>query len=87
MFGEGPTEGEEDGEEEGDIGEDRDNTGEDTGYIWLSLVDCISNLTREPFSKVWEMGIIEFFNLLGYSHYKAEKEKERIERWKQKNRL
>jgi len=50
-------------------------------------VDTISQLTREPFSKVWEMGIIEFFNLLGYSHFKAEKERERIQKWKQEQRI
>ena len=49
---------------------------------WLSLVDEVSEATREPWSKVWEKTVIEFFNILMYCRWKAEKRKADAEKWK-----
>ena len=32
------------------------------------MVDCVSELTRDPWEKVFDYGIIEFLNLYSYYH-------------------
>ena len=53
--------------------------------VWLSLIDEVSETTREPWSKVWEMTVTEFFNLLTFCRWKADKKKADAEKWKMKN--
>ena len=45
-------------------------------------MDAIAELTHESWAHVWEMNIIEFFNLLAYRKDKREWEKAEMEQWK-----
>lgn len=55
--------------------------------VWLSLIDEVSEATREPWSKVWEMSVVEFFNLLTFCRWKAEKRKTDADKWKASHSL
>lgn len=48
-------------------------------YVWISLVEAVSELTKYDFEKVFNMEAIEFFSFVTYCRFKAEKEKRRIE--------
>ena len=53
------------------------------GYFgWLTLVDNVSGLVREPWDGVLRKNIYEFFNLVSYLRYKTDKERKMIEKWK-----
>lgn len=52
-------------------------------FGWLTLVDNVGQLTRDKFDDVFKKNIYEFFNLLAFLKHKNNKEKERIEKWKQ----
>lgn len=52
---------------------------DDTFYIWTSMIHAVSQLTLEPFSKVYEMNIYEFLN---YTVYIRRKNKEMAEEMK-----
>ena len=79
---------EEDEEKEQKQSGDR-NSGEGMGeneesyFGWLTLVDNVGQLTRDKFDDVFKKNIYEFFNLLAFLKHKNNKEKERIEKWKQ----
>ena len=45
----------------------------------------MSDITKEPFSHVWEMGIYEFFNYVAFSRDYAEREKRQIEKYKRRH--
>ena len=51
-------------------------------FSWITLVDNVSELTRERWEDVFKKNVYEFFNLLSYIQYKNKKMKENIERWK-----
>ena len=78
---------EEDDEEQGNERED-DRSGEESVtdaefiFSWMHLIDEVSELTHEPWSKVWEMHIYEFFNTVCYGRWKSKRIKEAQERWK-----
>lgn len=52
-------------------------------FGWLALVDNVGQLTRDKWDDVFKKNIYEFFNLLAFLKHKNNKEKERIEKWKQ----
>lgn len=58
---------------------------EETYFSWISLVDSVSQLTRDKWDDVFKKNIYEFFNLLAYLKHKSNKEKERIEKWKREH--
>lgn len=77
------------GEDQGGEGEDKDAGEGDTKndkpsstYTWLSLIDTVSETTHEPWSVVWDMGIYEFFNILGFAYERAERRKKEMRKWK-----
>ncbi len=39
------------------------------------MIDVVSTTTHEPWSKIWDMGIYEFFNIYAYACQKLEVEK------------
>ena len=45
-------------------------------------MDTVSEKIRQPWDYVWQMNVIEFFNLIAYRHDKREWEKEQTEKWK-----
>lgn len=51
-------------------------------FAWLTLVDNVSELTREKWDDVFRKNVYEFFNLLSYISHKNKKHKELIEKWK-----
>lgn len=51
-------------------------------FGWLSLIDSVSELTREKWDDVFRKNIYEFFNLLSYLKQKNENLKNSIEKWK-----
>ena len=63
---------------EGDTKDDKPSA----AYNWLSLVDCVSETTREPWSVVWDMNVYEFFNILGFAYTRAEIRKKEMAKWK-----
>ena len=51
-------------------------------FSWITLVDNVSELTRERWDDVFMKNVYEFFNLLSYIQYKNKKMKDNIEKWK-----
>ena len=49
---------------------------------WIQCVDAVSDTCRCSWDAVWEMGIIEFFNILCYRKDKQEQEKRSLEKWR-----
>lgn len=56
------------------------------GFIYLSLIKEVSELTREPWSHVFEMSVIEFFNYINFSRWDKERERRQAEEWQLKHR-
>lgn len=51
-------------------------------FAWLTLIDNISDLTKDKWDDVFKKNIYEFFNLLAYLRHKNKRQKEQIEKWK-----
>lgn len=51
-------------------------------FGWLTLIDNVSDLTKDKWDDVFKKSIYEFFNLISYLKYKNRKQKEQIEKWK-----
>lgn len=68
-----------DNEEEED---QEDQEEQDNPFGWMAMADAVSEITRQPFSEIWEMGIIEFFNYFAYALYKSRKREEEINKFK-----
>lgn len=88
LFNKADEENDEEREEQSDEDKDRENDsadetddGGDT-YKWLSMVDCVSETTRENWDKVFEYQITQFFNILIYRIEKDKREEEKIKNWK-----
>lgn len=45
----------------------------------------MSETCRCPWSEVYEMGVIEFLNVLAYARDKAAKQKEDIDKWRKRH--
>lgn len=56
-----------------------------SSFQWFSLVDGVSETTRLNWNEVWMMNIYEFFNIVSYRNEKFERQKEQINKWKQKH--
>jgi hypothetical protein len=69
------------GEEEDTEGDRPDDEG-DSKWGWVQCVDAVSDTCRCSWDAVWEMGIIEFFNILCYRKDKQEQEKRSLEKWR-----
>lgn len=79
----------EENEDQGREGEDKDAGEGDSKddktssvYNWFSMIDCVSETTHQPWSEVWDMGIYEFFNILGFAYTRAERRKKEMMKWK-----
>lgn len=48
-------------------------------------MDKVSETIREPWQIVFDMGVVEFLNILCYSMDKAEFERKKIKEWQKKN--
>ena len=79
--GEDGEEGEGPGEEEGDAGENKETQGETT-FVWLSLIKEYSDMTKTPWSEVWNTNICEFLNIIRFCREYNKREKENIKKWK-----
>lgn len=64
------------------ISEEEENQEQDNPFGWMAMADAVSEITRQPFSEIWEMGIIEFFNYFAYALYKSRKREEEINKFK-----
>lgn len=71
-----------DKENESDIPKDRESNREQqktSAYAYFSLIKEVSDMTKEPWAKCWEMGIYEFFNVVSfsreYNHRQIEEQK------------
>ena len=80
---------EEESEDQGGEGEDRDteegnrkNDKPGPAYNWLSMIDTVSETTHQPWKEIWDMGIYEFFNILGFAFQRAEIRKKEMMKWK-----
>lgn len=65
--------------DKGDSGESGERDTEFKAYVWISLVEAVSDLTKYDFEKVFQMQVIEFFAFLGYVRFKNERERKRLE--------
>lgn len=79
----------EENEDQGREGEDKDAGDGDTkddkpsaAYSWYSMIDTVSETTHQPWSEIWDMGIYEFFNILGFAYERAERRKKEMRKWK-----
>lgn len=72
------------GDNEGTGEEDTGNDKRSPAYSWFSLIDTAAETTHEPWSVVWEMGIYEFFNIIGFAFERAERRKKEMMKWKNK---
>ena len=50
------------------------------------MIDVVSETTRQPWSYVFNFGIIYFFNIAAYAKDKEDRKRKLAERWKQKQR-
>ena len=77
-------------EEEAEEEEDSKVRGDDKAVVaatesyfgWLSWVSSVSEAQRISWDEVWKKDIYEFFNTVSFLKWKADKQKENIERWK-----
>lgn len=51
-------------------------------FAWLYLIKEVSDLTKEPWEKVWEKCIVEFFNLVSFSRYLHNREQAMINNYR-----
>lgn len=68
--------------EEGDKTDGETDDGPDSAnkiYVWISLVEAVSELTKYDFEKVFNMEAVEFFSFVSYCRFKADKERKRME--------
>ena len=68
--------------EEGDKTDGETDDGPDSAnkiYVWISLVEVVSELTKYDFEKVFNMEAVEFFSFVSYCRFKADKERKRME--------
>lgn len=80
-------------EEDDEEREERGNEEEDTGsnnefgnkWGWISMVDRVSETIRESWKVVFDMGVMEFLNILCYSKDKAAFEKKQIDDYVKKH--
>ena len=80
---------EEESEDQGREGENKDAGEGDSKtnkpsstYTWLSLIDCYAETTHQPWNSVWDTGIYEFFNVVGFAYERAERRKKEMAKWK-----
>lgn len=77
---------EEETEQDGEgLGTDKEDESDDSfaaRWGWVANVDKVAEATRESWSHVWNISIVEFFNTLAYCHDKREWEKAELEKWK-----
>lgn len=71
IFG-GPDEGEGDVDEEDEPAEEKvyGGSGENkrgSGFIWLSFLKMVSDLTKFNFRECWELPVMEFFSYLTFA--------------------
>ena len=52
---------------------------------WTYWIDIVSETTREPWSKVYEMNPYFFFNTLSYRKDKDAEEKRQLDEWRRKH--
>lgn len=71
-------------ENEDDPGNEQqdDEEQEQNPFGWMAMVDAVAEVTRQPFSEIWSMGIYEFFNYFSYALYKSHKREEEINKFK-----
>ena len=50
------------------------------------MIDVVSETTRQPWSDVFNFGIIYFLNIDAYAKDKEDRKRKLAERWKQKQR-
>lgn len=67
---------------EGTAAEDRPADSFTERWGWVANIDAVAELTHESWSAVWQMNIVEFFNLISYRRDKLQRQKENIEQWK-----
>lgn len=53
----------------------------ESNFKWLKLIDNVSETVREPWNKVWEMNVYEFFNIVSYYNWKMETQKKAVEKF------
>lgn len=75
-------------EEQSNVSKDRESNNSSQGtafYTYISLVKEVSDMTKEPWSKCWEMNIYEFFTTLSFSREyqrnQAEQQKKIQKQW------
>ncbi len=73
----------EDDEEEQDEEEKSDST--NSGMVWYKILDEVSELTREPWSSVWQMPIIDFFTYYSYYGWKMNMKKKLMEEMRRRS--
>ena len=68
----------------GETGGDGAGVGQDYEeyFGWLSLVNSVSEATRETWDNVFKKSIYEFFNILSYLRWSTERQKQMIEKYK-----
>lgn len=79
-----------------DEGQGDEGSGEESGgrnqegengsklYLWLNLIEAVSELTRYDFGRVYEMPVMEFFMYVSYVNYKRKKEEQQIKEFRAK---
>jgi hypothetical protein len=82
-------EDEEDDEEGEEWREKEDDAGSNNEFGkkwgWISMVDRVSETIREPWGVVFDMGVMEFFNILCYAKDKAVYNKKQIDDYVKKH--
>ncbi len=78
--------GHEDSSESGEEGGEGESDGDESAFVrrwgWIANVDAVSELVRCPWNDVWEMNVMEFFNLLSYRKDKIEHDRNELEKWR-----
>jgi hypothetical protein len=53
--------------------------------VWYKILDEVSELTREPWSSVWQMPIIDFFTYYSYYGWKMNMKKKLMEEMRRRS--
>ena len=59
------------------------NEANSNAFVWIELIDLVSETERISWKEVNELSIIEFCNVISYAIYKNKKKEEQINRYKQ----
>lgn len=64
--------------------DDSDQT-KSNAFVWIELIDLVSETQKISWQEVNELSIIEFLNTVSYSIYKSKKKEEAINNYKKNN--